>query len=313
MKNSNDMAAITPGRVLGDRYTIREPLGAGAFSIVYVAFDQREQDECAVKVFTFSAIPPGPSLDRFWRELDLLHRLNHPAVVGVRGHGFTKPRNAPFIAMELVRGDPLEEQLKCRGALGLSETLRIAEALGDALTHAAEAGIVHRDIKASNVMIEHGSRRCVLIDFGIAVQPRGGLRVTDVGEIVGTPANLAPEQIVTGVPVDHRTDVYQLGALLYQVLTGKLPFEAPNHAALAHQIVARTPTPVSHRMGGGSPVVDHVLARALEKIPDARYQTTQELVTAFRSAVQLPLTPHEESRSTSDGEATADHRLPLAE
>ncbi|GAC1565359.1 MAG: hypothetical protein NVS3B14_02800 [Ktedonobacteraceae bacterium] len=277
------------GTSLGN-YTILAPLGQGGMAHVYRAFQENLNREVAVKV-----LPPWYAADRnfvvrFNLEARLVARLSHPNIVTI--HDFSESNGHLYIVMQLVDGGTLKHKLDAAhseaeeggvGALDLGEVNHIFQQLASALTYAHENGIIHRDIKPVNVLLER-SGRPILSDFGIAKVLAASSGLTRPGAGVGTPEYMSPEQC-RGEEVDGRADIYALGVMLYESLTGRTPFIADNYPALAHSHLYLPPPDPRIYNPQLTPQVCHVILTALQKIPAMRYQQANDLALALEQAV----------------------------
>ncbi len=277
--------SLPAGTQLGP-YVILAPLGTGGMGEVYRATDSRLGREVAVKVLTRDAGSPVRR-ERFLREAQAASALNHPGIVTV--HDVGRERGVDFIVMERVEGRTLRQILDA-GPLPVDEALGYARQAAAALAVAHAAGIVHRDLKPQNLMVTPGGQLKVL-DFGLACVESGVVdsigptkeRLTEFGTVVGTPGYMSPEQ-VEGKPVDARTDVFSLGIVLYEMLTGKAPFGGSSAAAVLYEIVHRVPEPaVRLRPGLGRHVTD-VLDAMLRKDPAQRLADGGEVLAALTGA-----------------------------
>jgi hypothetical protein len=263
------------------RYRIERLIGNGGFAAVYEARDPEGRRVAIKRLHRELALRPDDIL-RFDREIRIIRGLRHPNVVEILDVGDDQ---APYFVMELLDGTDLSDHIARRGRLSPDETVEILAPVCSALSAAHQKGIVHRDLKASNVFLDH--RRVVLLDFGVAKLLDGnGLRLTRSHLIVGSPACMAPEQILDR-PVDERTDVYGLGVLAYQMLTGALPFVHDQATCIRQMHLVTPPPPVTRRAPVG-PEIDRVVSRAMSKDPSARQPTAlafvRELETARRGA-----------------------------
>ena len=213
-----DLPRLVPGSILAGRYRLVDELGRGGMGIVFRAMDEKLEREVAVKVLPEAGSTPQ-TRERLLREARAAAALNHPGIVAV--HDVGEHFGVPFFVMELVTGTSLHDKRPTE----LSEIVRIACAICDALEHAHAHGVVHRDLKPDNVLIATGTTSQVvkLADLGVAVHANVSHRITDSDAIVGTVSYMAPEQAM-GEPVDGRADLYALGVVLYELVTGKLPF-----------------------------------------------------------------------------------------
>ena len=257
-------------RKLANRYVLRGLLGQGGMADVELAHDEVLDREVAVKMLHARYQSDPSFLARFRREAQAAASLNHPNVVAVYDTGESEGR--PFIVMEYVAGRSLREVLRREGVL----PARAAEIAGDAalaLHYAHERGLVHRDIKPANIMISDEGQVKVA-DFGIA-RALNAETMTQTAAVFGTAAYVAPEQ-AQGAPVDRRTDLYALGCVLYEMLTGRQPFAGDSAVALAYKHVSEEPVPPAAVNPEVSPQLESVVLKAMAKDPDARYQTGRE-------------------------------------
>jgi TolB-like protein/tRNA A-37 threonylcarbamoyl transferase component Bud32 len=260
---------------LADRYAIERELGAGGMATVYLAQDLKHDRKVAVKVLRPElAAALGP--DRFPREIRILARLQHPHILPLLDSG--EADGFLFYTMPFVDGESLRERVDRDGALPVPEAVRIIREVADALAAAHAAGVLHRDIKPGNVMLS--GRHALVMDFGVAkaVSDAGGEKMTTIGVAVGTPTYMSPEQ-ATGVEhIDARSDIYALGLLAYELLTGKTPFQGKTAQAMLSAQVLEKPKPVTDVRVAVSPSLGEFVMRCLEKAPEDRWQTTDELV-----------------------------------
>jgi serine/threonine-protein kinase len=258
------------------RYTIKNELGRGGMATVYLAFDTLRHHDVALKVLPRTFMHDPAFRDRFEREARTIMQLEHDAIVPV--YDFGEVESQPFIAMRLMRGGSLQERLQ-KGPLPLAEAEIITKRICSALDKAHSRRIIHRDLKPGNIMFDDEGV-AYLADFGIARLVEGTATVT----MIGTPQYMAPEQ-AHGLPLDGRTDVYQMGVVLFEMLTGRIPFSAPTPAAMMYQH-AHTPPPSARDFQADLPQrIDDVLKIALAKDKDQRFQSAGALATAFASAV----------------------------
>src|SRR6266699_3182578 len=277
-------------------YKILAPLGQGGMAHVYRARQENLDREVAVKV-----LPPWYAADRnfvvrFNLEARLIARLSHPNIVTV--HDFNESNGHLYIVMQLVDGGTLKQILDTShdavsaagtsfplpGTMDVLEANRIFQQLASALTYAHEKGIIHRDIKPVNVLMDR-SGRPILSDFGIAKVLAGSSGLTRPGAGVGTPEYMSPEQC-KGEEVDGRADIYALGVMLFEALTGRTPFVGDNYPALAHShIYEEPPDPRIFNRHISLPL-QNIMLRALQKKPEHRYQHTSEMAKALERAVQ---------------------------
>ncbi len=277
------MAGSSPSQL--GRYRLLGELGHGAMGVVYKAEDPLLGRIVAIKTITLvsDAAERIEYEARFFQEARAAGGLNHPSLITI--HDIGREGDVAYMAMELVDGVELRE-IMTRGPLPLGLALGIIAQAAEGLAYAHERGVVHRDIKPGNIMIVRG-RHAKIMDFGIA-----RMRVSDVktqtGAILGSPKYMSPEQ-VAGKRVDHRADIFSLGVVLYELTAGTAPFAAPNMAQLMQQIAVATPLPPSAVNHSLPPMLDLIVARALEKEPDARYQSAAEMAADLRRCIaELP-------------------------
>lgn len=255
-------------------YRVVEFLGAGGMGEVYRAIHTRLNRVVAIKVLSQTA-GSAAQIERFYNEATVQASLRHPAVAEY--YGFFELAGRPCILMEYVDGDTIHELLRRKGAFWWEEAIRVFSEITGAMAHIHDHGVIHRDLKSSNIKI-NSQGRVKLLDFGIARGPRSA-RLTQTGAVIGTLENLAPEQ-VDGRAADTRTDIWALGVLLYEMLTEHLPFQACETAELYRLIrCARwtSPSKLGFEVGGG---VERILKRCLRKNPERRFQSARDLRAA---------------------------------
>lgn len=267
------------------RYEILSALGQGAMGVVYKAVDPMLDRTVAIKTIKFDQTSEESAgfEERFYREAKSAGRLNHPNIVTIYDVG--KSDNTAYIAMELLEGNLLKDFLDVHTALPIDKIVDIAAQIADGLAYAHKNGIIHRDIKPANIMLVHGDR-VKITDFGIArMSTSSG---TLAGTVIGSPRYMAPEQVV-GKPVDGRSDVFALGVVLYELLTGESPFDGDNINTTMYRIVNEAPTPPKTVNPRLPEIFDYIVAKALAKHPDERYQSAKELATDLRNYKNLSL------------------------
>jgi TolB-like protein len=286
--------ALMSGTKLGG-YEIRSALGAGGMGEVYRAADTRLGRDVALKVLPREMAQDAERLGRFRREAKVLAQLDHPNIVTI--YSVEEFEGVHFLTMQLVEGLPLDRLISQSG-LPVEQIVEIAEGLADALAAAHEKGIVHRDLKPANVMITHEGRVKVL-DFGLAKDIRGSNlgdatmtsdSRTQVGVVMGTPAYMSPEQ-TSGRPLDHRTDIFSFGVLLFEMSTGKRPFEGGSSAELVSAILRDTPPSVTDSRPDLPSDLARIVRRCLEKDPRHRVQTARDVSNEFRDLARSAVRP----------------------
>jgi YVTN family beta-propeller protein len=267
-------------------YRIEALLGRGGMSAVYLAEDLRLRRRVALKVLAPELASDARFRERFLRESELAASIDHPNITPIYEAGEADGRL--FIAMRYVEGTDLKALLRTHGALEPLRALAVASQIADALDAAHEHGLVHRDVKPSNVLVgPHG--HSYLSDFGLT--KRASDRVGPAGTgLVGSVDYVAPEQIRTE-KVDGRTDVYSFGCLLFECLTGEVPFAHASEVAVVYAQLEEGPPRPSERVSGLPTALDTVLARAMAKLPDDRYATCRELVDAAADSLGLAVVP----------------------
>jgi eukaryotic-like serine/threonine-protein kinase len=268
---------MTTPQHLSDRYELGEILGFGGMSEVHLARDLRLHRDVAVKVLRADLARDPSFYLRFRREAQNAAALNHPAIVAVydTGEAETATGPLPYIVMEYVDGITLRDVVHNDGPLPPRKALEIIADACQALNFSHQHGIIHRDVKPANIMISHTGAVKVM-DFGIARALADGNSVTQTAAVIGTAQYLSPEQ-ARGTSVDARSDVYSLGCVLYEILTGEPPFVGDSPVAVAYQHVREDPVPPSQRHEGISADLDAVVLKALAKNPDNRYQSAAEM------------------------------------
>lgn len=270
-------------------FRIDRLIGEGGFGQVWRAERETDGEPVAIKILHLELIRSNDALTRFRREIEAIQRLRHHNVVRALDHGMLAD-GRPYLVLEFIEGPSLREALQDRGAIPPREMMEILEPLCDALAVAHQAGLVHRDVKPSNVILarnDDGKVRPVLLDFGLVkLVDQVGPGLTSSRSMLGTPAAMAPEQM-RGLPVDARTDVYAMGLLAYHMLTGQPAFGgAPGVVQSYLQVHGPRPRPSSKV--DIDPAIDEPIARALAPEPAARFEGARELYEALR-AVIFPL------------------------
>ena len=264
------------------RYQPVARLGAGAFGEVFRAHDALLGRDVAVKRIRLDAFAEPAQLEevkqRFVREAQVAAKLRHPNIVTV--HDIVSTGTTSLIVMELVEGETLQSRLRARGRLDLRETIRLLEQVASALDRAHANQVVHRDVKPANIMIDP-SGQVKVMDFGIA-KLETAANLTSTGLIMGTPNYMSPEQ-ARGLKVDGRSDLFSLGCVLYECLTGTRPFRAESVSGILVKILTEEPPPVDFRAAGLPAGLGAVLSRAMAKESSARYASGAEMIEALRA------------------------------
>jgi hypothetical protein len=266
-------------------YKIEELIGVGGMAEVYRARQSNLERSVAVKVLKISLADDPEFLARFIREAMAAGGLHHPNILRVYDAGTFEDLH--YMAMDYASGGTLAQRAAV-GPLSIDEAAAIGTQLADALdyAHGRPRPVIHRDLKPSNILLEGG--RPLLADFGIAYQATTEARLTQTGVSLGTPEYMSPEQC-EGYPVDGRTDIYSLGVVLYQLVTGRVPFQAHTAIATLHQVVYNTP-PAPREFRGDVPEwLESIILRALAKRPADRFATAGEMAAALRDRTAVPV------------------------
>jgi serine/threonine protein kinase len=292
-------AEAIPQRI--GRYRIEKILGEGGFGLVYLAHDDQLQRHVALKLLRAGRAEDRKLRQRFLSEARSASALNHPNVCVIYDVGETGEQQ-PYLAMEYVEGLTLHALLR-QAPLEMKAVVEMAIQIADALDAAYARGIVHRDLKPANIFVTERGQAKVL-DFGLAKrfgasevdEDKGAsLHLTAAGQIVGTPNYMSPEQ-ATGRPVDHRTDTFSLGVVLYEMATRQLPFRGETMVDVLHRVVHATPEPMTRVNAQVPAAFERVVARCLEKDPARRYQLPKELLADLRAVLRSLKAGHEVSR-----------------
>jgi serine/threonine protein kinase len=276
--------ALTLGSRLAGRYEITGVLGRGGMGVVYLACDRELDETVAVKVLRTEIAGSEEAARRLRSEIKLARRIRHRNVCGIHEYGQDRPLRLRFIVMEYVEGHTLRQILRQRGRLPTGEAFDVAIEVAEGLQAVHDAGIIHRDLKATNVMLDRGGT-VRLMDFGIAkqLQQEDTTGITATAQMIGTPEYMSPEQ-VRSEKLDGRSDVYSLGVLIFELFTGELPFhgDTPMSVILAH---LETPPPLDGTRATWLPrPLVPVLQKALAKDRNERYRSPREVAEALRSA-----------------------------
>ena len=273
---------------LGDRYRFEREIGAGGMATVYLAQDRKHRRSVAVKVLR-PELAAALGAERFRREIEIAAGLHHPHILPLFDSG--EADGLLFYVMPFEEGETLRARLERDGQLTIAAATRLTRDVADALAHAHARGVVHRDIKPENVLCS--GPHALVTDFGIAKALSDDARITgehdaigtltQVGTSIGTPAYMAPEQVAGDPNIDHRADLYALGVVAYEALTGAPPFsgDSPQQVLAAH--LSKTPEPLATKRPDVPPALATAVMRCLEKEPDARWQSAADLVSALEA------------------------------
>lgn len=261
---------------LADRYAIERELGAGGMATVYLAEDLKHHRKVAVKVLR-SEIAAALGPERFLREIEIAAQLQHPHILTLIDSG--EADSFLYYVMPYVEGESLRAKLAREGELPINEALRVLREVVDALKHAHQHGLVHRDIKPDNVLLSDD--HAVVTDFGVAKavsEATGRQQLTTAGVALGTPAYMAPEQAAADPHVDHRADIYAVGVLAYEMLSGRPPFTGSTAQQVLSAHITETPESVATRRDTVPPALAELVMRCLQKKPADRWQSGDELL-----------------------------------
>src|SRR5688500_12978178 len=263
---------------IADRYRITRELGAGGMATVHLAHDMRHERDVAIKVL-LPELAAALGAERFLAEIRTTAKLQHPHILPLLDSGAAD--GFLYYVMPLVTGESLRHRLERERQLPIDDAVRIAREVAAALDYAHRQGVVHRDIKPENILLHDGS--ALVADFGIAlaVQTAAGARMTQTGLSLGTPQYMSPEQAMGERAIDARSDIYALGAVTYEMLTGEPPFTGPTVQAIVSRLVTEEPRRISVQRRAVPEQVEATILRALEKLPADRFATAAEFAAAL--------------------------------
>jgi serine/threonine protein kinase len=288
--NGQIIGELPQGYVVGQQFRVRNTLGEGGMSYVYLCDDISLNRQVALKVMRVSAQSNEQAFMRFHREGQAVAMLSHNNVVKVHSLQFTE-QDQPFLVMEVVQGVSLSQLLEISGPLKLPRALKFLAQICDGISHAHENGVIHRDLKLSNIMLinpDRSDERIKILDFGIAkVVNETSVKMTQTGEVFGSPAYMSPEQAL-GKTVDTKTDQYSLGCIAFELLTGRTPFAAENYLAVLMAHVQEKAPSVNEFIQIPVPAnVERTIARLLAKDPKDRFKNIDEVKKAFTGEMKV--------------------------
>ncbi len=268
-----DHSRLPLGTTFAGRYRVDDVVGSGAMGTVYRAHDRELDETIALKALRPEFVNDAALLERFKTEIRLARRITHPNVV--RTHDFGECDGIYYLTMEYVEGITVQKLIDTRGHLGVASTVAVARQLAQALDVAHGHGVIHRDLKPPNLLLDDAGLLKVM-DFGVARLAERSATITEAGLVVGTPAYMAPEQLL-GEAVDARSDLYAVGAVLYECLTGRLPFQASTAVSLIAKLLKDEPVEPLGLTAEVPPALGALVLRLLAKRPEDRVQTAAEL------------------------------------
>ena len=273
-----------PSEVFAERYTIEREVGAGGMATVYLATDKKHDRKVALKVLR-PELASAMAGDRFPREIKTVAQFNHPHILSLYDSG--EWQGLLYFVMPYVDGESLRDRLNREKQLPVHDATRILREVADALSYAHARGVVHRDIKPGNVLLS--GRHAVVTDFGVAKAVTAGTeKATTVGIALGTPQYMAPEQAMGEPNIDHRADIYALGILGYEMLSGHPPFEATSPQALLAAQVLQAPVDLQQARPGTPALLSDAIMRCLAKNPADRWQSADELIARLETVGVTP-------------------------
>jgi serine/threonine protein kinase len=276
---------------LEGRYQILKELGRGGMGIVFHAYDKQLKEQVAIKILSPLLSNDEDALARLKREVSAARRITHSNIIRI--HDISEINGLTFISMEYFHGNSLKDYIKRNGGLSMMQGFNIAAQICEGLEAAHREGVIHRDLKSQNIILDP-TNRIKIIDFGLArTAHMEGMTAT--GLIMGTPEYMAPEQ-VSGKKIDERADIYSLGIILYEIFTGRVPFTGESAIAVGFMQLKEEPTPPTKINPGISTEIEKIICKALEKDPIHRYRTITELKRDLEAAV---LQPQEISRTSA--------------
>ncbi|MGH7717680.1 MAG: serine/threonine-protein kinase, partial [Gemmatimonadaceae bacterium] len=297
-------------RALTSSYEIDQEIGRGGMGIVYRAKDRRLKRTVALKLLPPELAFRSDIRSRFLREAETAAQLSHPNIVPI--YSVDEREGLVFFVMACIDGINLARLLQDESKLGIAETRRILLGVSEALAYAHARGVVHRDIKPDNILLDRETGRPMVTDFGIAraVQESGDSRLTATGVAIGTPAYMSPEQAAGDRQIDGRSDLYSLGIVAYQMLAGQLPFNAASTPTMLLKHISELPMPIQQRRADLPEDLSAIVMTLLEKEPDHRLPDAAALVRALQGDTsvipQRPAAPVTPTRPHTWGESPRD-------
>ncbi|MBO6934692.1 MAG: serine/threonine protein kinase [Deltaproteobacteria bacterium] len=274
---------FSPGSFFADRFRLGEPLGTGGMGAVFRAEDLMDQRPVAIKILLKGA-QDEHARQRFERESQILASIDHPGIVSILRHGYATHRRIPWLAMELLEGETLRDLIQRTGPMDPSRVASILSSAADALEAAHAQGVIHRDLKPDNIFLPESGPSVKLLDFGLSLS-LSAKKLTATGTVIGTPRYMAPEQIASAHKSGAAADIYALGVVVYECLTGESPFAASDQGQLLGAILQGRLEPLSNRRPDLPDAIGEVVERAMARKPEDRFATPRELAEAFIDAI----------------------------
>ncbi|MDI3289502.1 serine/threonine protein kinase, partial [Polyangium sp. 15x6] len=314
---------LAPGTVIAGRYRLERPLASGGMGSVWIGRHVTLQTDVAIKFISTESAASQAARARFEREARSAAHLRHPNVVAVQDYGIED--ETPYLVMELLRGESLEERILAQGRLSLAALAPIVQQMSRGLRKAHEGGVIHRDLKPGNVFLARDDDDEVevvkILDFGIAKETDMSLgEATKTSELMGSPHYMSPEQLRSSKKTDVRSDLWSVGVVLYRALTGKIPFPGDTLAEVMVQVFSARLPPATSLAPDLPPALDAFFQRALARNPDDRFQSMRELAEAFQSvasgrgmpAAPAPPSPPDAARGSLPSVNALGTPLPIA-
>src|ERR1700674_749649 len=261
-------------------YLIEHELGSGGMATVYLAHDKKHDRKVAIKIL-HAELAAVLGAERFLQEIRVTANLQHPHILGLIdsgliGHGAGELKGRPYYVMPYLEGESLRQRLDKEQELPVSDSVRIATEVASALDYAHRHNVIHRDIKPENILLHDGS--AIVADFGIAlaVTQAGGERITESGLSLRTPSYMSPEQAMGERTITARSDIYSLGAVTYEMLSGEPPFTGPTVQAVVARVMTEEPRPLTNQRRSVPPHIEAAVSRALQKVPADRFASAHE-------------------------------------
>jgi serine/threonine protein kinase len=268
-------------------YRVLKVLGSGGMGIVFQAEDLKLRRQVALKVMKKSMAQSAVNRGRFMREAVTAASIEHDHIVPI--YEINEDRQVPYLAMKLLVGESLEDRLNRVGKLPIDEVLRIGKEIAEGLGAAHEKGLIHRDIKPANIWLEEGKGRVKIVDFGLAAWTESGdIRLTQENFLVGTPMYMSPEQASGDIPLDHRTDLFSLGSVMYRMCTGTLPFKGKTTLNVLAALATKKPRTPRERNPEVPMALSGLIMQLLQKRPDDRPRSAMAVVASLEDILRSP-------------------------